>query len=245
MESTGQPGRIHASQTTAEQLIAAGKGEWLRAREEAVFAKGKGNMKTYWICPNDDSQTIVTVSESSLTHGSTLPGPACKDSDDNYNGIPTEEWVWGSFRRNRPLQNSSLPGYGFLQLCLPMLWPAISSVFASAFKIKTYVPNKRSTQLSFAEWIVCVVYYCFSTAWLICDLKLYFTSCFYSESSRYFNQSKQLIRTIGSAKENMQSLYQNRLIQLSNTLQFCFSSHPPMVLVQLGDTCTKYNHIVS
>ena len=49
MESTGERGRIQISQSTAELLIAAGKKHWLRPRNEAVTAKGKGVMHTYWL----------------------------------------------------------------------------------------------------------------------------------------------------------------------------------------------------
>lgn len=47
--STGMSDKIHLSQATADLLNAAGKGHWIRPREEAVVAKGKGEMKTYWL----------------------------------------------------------------------------------------------------------------------------------------------------------------------------------------------------
>lgn len=49
MESTGVPGRIQVSQATADLLVVAGKGEWIKAREGLVNAKGKGEMQTYWL----------------------------------------------------------------------------------------------------------------------------------------------------------------------------------------------------
>eukprot|EP00339_Tiarina_fusa_P009787 CAMPEP_0117081096 /NCGR_PEP_ID=MMETSP0472-20121206/57184_1 /TAXON_ID=693140 ORGANISM="Tiarina fusus, Strain LIS" /NCGR_SAMPLE_ID=MMETSP0472 /ASSEMBLY_ACC=CAM_ASM_000603 /LENGTH=451 /DNA_ID=CAMNT_0004808939 /DNA_START=187 /DNA_END=1538 /DNA_ORIENTATION=- len=51
MESTGLPNRIQASETTAQILIDAGKGSWVKPREELVHAKGKGNIQTYWVEP--------------------------------------------------------------------------------------------------------------------------------------------------------------------------------------------------
>ena len=66
METTGQPGRIHASQTTADELISSGKGDWLEAREEEIVAKGKGKMQTYWVSPSQDNMTIITYSDESL-----------------------------------------------------------------------------------------------------------------------------------------------------------------------------------
>lgn len=49
MESNGQPNRTHVSQATADLLIEANKGHWLTPREEKVFAKGKGDMQTYFV----------------------------------------------------------------------------------------------------------------------------------------------------------------------------------------------------
>ena len=63
IESTGKPNRIHASEATAKLLIQAGKHHWVKPREDTVVAKGKGEMKTYWIEPNVN-QSVVTSSEN-------------------------------------------------------------------------------------------------------------------------------------------------------------------------------------
>jgi hypothetical protein len=42
MESTGVPNRIHLSQSTADLLVEASKGHWVKPREDLVTAKGKG-----------------------------------------------------------------------------------------------------------------------------------------------------------------------------------------------------------
>lgn len=49
MESTGQPGRIHVSEQTAQELRVKGKGSWLTQREDKVVAKGKGELSTFWV----------------------------------------------------------------------------------------------------------------------------------------------------------------------------------------------------
>ena len=51
MESTGVPNKIQISQKTAELIIEAGNGHWLKAREDLVHAKGKGDLQTYWLHP--------------------------------------------------------------------------------------------------------------------------------------------------------------------------------------------------
>jgi hypothetical protein len=49
MESNGMKGRIHISETTANKLVAQGKGQWIKEREDTIVAKGKGEMRTYWV----------------------------------------------------------------------------------------------------------------------------------------------------------------------------------------------------
>ncbi|CAB9502749.1 Receptor-type guanylate cyclase gcy [Seminavis robusta] len=62
IETTGKPGRIHASKTTADILMKHGKESWLQRRENKITAKGKGEMQTYWIDMANDNQTCVTGS---------------------------------------------------------------------------------------------------------------------------------------------------------------------------------------
>ena len=49
LESTGMPGKIQVSETTAEALRSRGKAHWLQKRSGTVQAKGKGEMETYWL----------------------------------------------------------------------------------------------------------------------------------------------------------------------------------------------------
>ena len=56
MESMGCIGKIQVSQETADLLKAAGKEHWLKPRDEVVFAKGKGELKTYWLDPTRKKQ---------------------------------------------------------------------------------------------------------------------------------------------------------------------------------------------
>ena len=53
MESNGQRDMIQVSQETADLLVNAGKEHWLTPREDVVIAKGKGEMKTFWIMPRN------------------------------------------------------------------------------------------------------------------------------------------------------------------------------------------------
>ena len=67
MESNGQKGRIHISESTAELLKAAGFSSWIVPREGRIEAKGKGSMQTYWIGAEADfsftAKTLETGSQ--------------------------------------------------------------------------------------------------------------------------------------------------------------------------------------
>ncbi|KAL3922335.1 MAG: hypothetical protein SGARI_006473 [Bacillariaceae sp.] len=64
MESTGSPGRIQCTEATAELLQIAGKGDWIKEREELVVAKGKGELKTYWIEVTSGRRSQKSIDDS-------------------------------------------------------------------------------------------------------------------------------------------------------------------------------------
>ena len=75
MESTGQRGKIHVSLNTHDLLVEAGKAHWLKPRADAVHAKGKGNLKTFWLDPSSkkgsnggSSNTDPSESRTSLNN---------------------------------------------------------------------------------------------------------------------------------------------------------------------------------
>ena len=53
VESTGMRNRIHISEETANLLETASKGHWIKPREDLVHAKGKGELKTFWLICED------------------------------------------------------------------------------------------------------------------------------------------------------------------------------------------------
>ena len=63
MESNGLVGFVHASQETANALIAHGKEHWLTPRENKIFAKGKGEVQTYFVNPMYGSKIRSTSAE--------------------------------------------------------------------------------------------------------------------------------------------------------------------------------------
>lgn len=69
--STGIPGKIQASQTTADILIASGKGHWVTKREDNVVAKGKGILQTYWITPRTWNGTSNASSDTASANNDT------------------------------------------------------------------------------------------------------------------------------------------------------------------------------
>ena len=57
IESTGQKNRIHISEETKALLDIAGKGHWAIPRDELVHAKGKGEIKTFWLVLKEGGAT--------------------------------------------------------------------------------------------------------------------------------------------------------------------------------------------
>jgi hypothetical protein len=71
MESTGIRKKIQVSQETADLLYAAGKGKWIVPREDIVVAKGKGELKTFWLlyssAKNETESSNMDQSEKDLS----------------------------------------------------------------------------------------------------------------------------------------------------------------------------------
>jgi len=65
MESTGSPRKIQVSQSTADALILGGKEQWLVPRKEKVFAKGKGEVQTYFLQMKERTEQTMSVSHRS------------------------------------------------------------------------------------------------------------------------------------------------------------------------------------
>ncbi|CAJ1949209.1 unnamed protein product [Cylindrotheca closterium] len=63
MESTGRKNRIQVSQATANHLNAAGLESWLYPRGDLVYAKGKGDVRTFWLDrPSTSARSVVDSS---------------------------------------------------------------------------------------------------------------------------------------------------------------------------------------
>ena len=68
MESTGRRNKIQLSQDTADHLIAAGMSSWITPREDLVEAKGKGEMRTFWLSvsrPKEEVPSRMPIERSS------------------------------------------------------------------------------------------------------------------------------------------------------------------------------------
>ena len=77
MESTGSRNRIQISESTYQLLLAAGKHHWVKPRSDAVEAKGKGILRTFWC-------ETKTKGSSSAT-GSSISGAESMDSAEKVN----------------------------------------------------------------------------------------------------------------------------------------------------------------
>lgn len=56
IEGTGKRNKVHLSTETAQLLIKAGKQSWVKKREDVVTAKGKGEIRTYWLHSPEDAR---------------------------------------------------------------------------------------------------------------------------------------------------------------------------------------------
>ncbi|KAL3939168.1 MAG: hypothetical protein SGBAC_006057 [Bacillariaceae sp.] len=74
MESTGVKAKIHISQETAELITASGKGKWVLPREDTITAKGKGQLKTFWLLPRGAAKSQIASSISGDTDFTSLTG---------------------------------------------------------------------------------------------------------------------------------------------------------------------------
>jgi hypothetical protein len=66
LESSGRANSIHCSEATKELLETAGKGSWLKPRDEKIHLKGLGEVSTYWVTPKENTSS---VSSESVTDG--------------------------------------------------------------------------------------------------------------------------------------------------------------------------------
>lgn len=96
MESTGLKNKIQASAATADLLIEAGKQHWVHKREDAVHAKGKGVMKTFWITPwAHQAGTSVTSSSDGNEEKTAIVAPIV---DGNAKSVRLVNWMTELFK---------------------------------------------------------------------------------------------------------------------------------------------------
>lgn len=85
MESTGQRDMIQCSRVTYGLLVEAGKQAWLKPRSDAVKAKGKGTMRTFWLHLNTRSRA------SSLNSGEDAGSTGKLMRNDSMNNLDMHE----------------------------------------------------------------------------------------------------------------------------------------------------------
>lgn len=95
MESTGRPNMIQISEETATLLEYRGYKHWFGPREDLVYAKGKGELQTYWLDINVDENALsecfptprtMTDSQPSFVH-EIYSESQCIEDDSNDNNF--------------------------------------------------------------------------------------------------------------------------------------------------------------
>ena len=93
VETTGAKNKIHISQETADLLIGSGKGHWVRARDDKVHAKGKGELNTYWLEVKGDaakSHSSNSSDRSNIKDSQADTGGGMLDSGISVEGRSTD-----------------------------------------------------------------------------------------------------------------------------------------------------------
>jgi class 3 adenylate cyclase len=90
MESNGMAGRIHVSEETAEELRRHGKSHWLTEREDRIVAKGKGQMRTFYVSLSEEARSVATTSIGTLTRDQVPMSVASSDDDDCNHEVDEE-----------------------------------------------------------------------------------------------------------------------------------------------------------
>ena len=105
MESTGDPGRIQISQTTAAILAAAGLGNMVNPRSGGVEIKGKGVMQTYWLSTSAGVESSSGCSSEGLSSNSTVDQRNERNEEDEPEIQALERRVFDRFGRGSELSS--------------------------------------------------------------------------------------------------------------------------------------------
>jgi class 3 adenylate cyclase len=66
MQSSGSRNLVQVSEATAALIEAAGKGRWIKPRDDTVKIEGKGEMRTFWLETRPGRANVRTVSTDSM-----------------------------------------------------------------------------------------------------------------------------------------------------------------------------------
>lgn len=72
MESTGEGGNVQVSETTQQALVQSGYNGPIIEREDKVIAKGKGEMKTFWLIDKTNRLKAYERLDSHSSSGVTI-----------------------------------------------------------------------------------------------------------------------------------------------------------------------------
>jgi class 3 adenylate cyclase len=177
MESTGARNKIHISQATADLLLKADKGSWVKERESMVSAKGKGLMQTYWLSLKDTSlEPVCNASKTTATWSSVHSTDFCSHPHAQENGneemVPSDdrtqrliEWNVDVLQRqlkktiamrNASTKKSNRKPSEVVEVKLPdgsMVLDEVKEVIPLSTESKTYRQNPEDIQLSVAVLI--------------------------------------------------------------------------------------------
>jgi class 3 adenylate cyclase len=171
MESLGAKNKIHISQATANILLKAEKGNWLKERESMVSAKGKGLMQTYWLSLTGTSSDGNASKTTRSTWDSAHSTDFCSDphaEEKNEELLPSDDRTqrlveWNVDVLQRQLKQiiamrkkSSRKPREVVEVKLKtgaMVLDEVKEVIPLSTESKTYRQNPKDIQLSVAVLI--------------------------------------------------------------------------------------------
>lgn len=91
IETTGQRDRVHLSEHTVKYLKAAGRENWVVRREDAVQAKGKGLINTFWLILDDGDRIDATEGAYMEDDEESLEHEQSPTSGDDQSSVKSEK----------------------------------------------------------------------------------------------------------------------------------------------------------
>ena len=104
MESMGETNKIQLSHQTADLLVAYGKFNWVKPRQDRIHVKGKGELQTFWLVTENDA----LLGMSMTSHHSMASNSASRPSVRFHEFSASEEFTLANPTKQREKRHERL-----------------------------------------------------------------------------------------------------------------------------------------